>query len=239
MRWILVASLLTLIGGCSFDGTGVSGAPADAAAPEDAAAVDAPRDAAAPGPDGENADSGTTPDMAVDQGTADQGMAADQGVVVTPVSGTALREAYAAARVQCIDADGTPRSWDMPIVDRNGVHLADGADVLWDLPADLQAWIGDRPTVVVVYDPNACDQEDQGDGDWRDAGLIVRGATLDSHGDLVLPPDATLEDIDIEDVYADGRHEAAFGGPGDSNIPVQLQKPILEAKMMILQLAGL
>ena len=66
----------------------------------------------------------------------------------------------------------------------------------------------------------------------------MRKATLDTFGQLVLQPTATTQDINLVDVLSSGAWEggADFAQPDDSQLLLQLELPVGEAKALIVKL---
>lgn len=161
-----------------------------------------------------------------------------------PVTTSEIVAAWLAVKVPCIDQNGTTAGPDIDIIDTGSITLVDGAVTLQGAPADTKAWVGSLPSVTVVFDPNACGLEDPavGDNSWGTAGLIIRGATIDGQGRLVLQPGVTVNDIDLTDVSGGGSFEGSkdFAKPDDSELVLhpQIVQPINAAKSKILEVAS-
>jgi hypothetical protein len=139
-----------------------------------------------------------------------------------PVGTTDLLAVWSSLKVKCIADDG---SWNNTLIgplDNLGyAAFVDGASTLAGATADTKSWAGSKPAVTVIFDPNACGQEDpiNYDGEWGSAGLLIRGATL-SAGKLVLAPGTTAADMDFLDVTASGAFESSsdFAGADDKGL---------------------
>lgn len=170
-------------------------------------------------------------DSATDASSGDAGLSGG----MKPIDAIALGAALFAARVPCILVNGTLQG-DQPLADRNWAAFYD-----WSLyvpsadPATI-AWVGGKPSVMVLWDLNACEYE-EADGDWYTAGLIVRGATLNASGQLVLASGTTLADLDVVDADVSGSWESERYGPTDQGIEPNLVEPIGGAKALLLALS--
>jgi hypothetical protein len=184
------------------------------------------------------------PDVAVpDVAVPDVVMPPDVGVY-HPLSPTALANAWQDETVPCIDRDGNQQGNDIPIIDTANPTYFDGAVTLQNAPADTIAWVGNESTVTVRWDPNACDLEDPwvDDGDWESACLLIRGATLDGNGNLVLQPWVTETDINLVNCQSDGTFQDSYDFilPDDSELSLhpQLVNPVNAAKTALIQAAS-
>jgi hypothetical protein len=142
--------------------------------------------------------------------------------------------------VPCVDKNGTPDGKTIPIVDAAMATFHDASS--YSLPSDTKAWVGGKPAVAVQWDPNACGGEEKpGDSNWDSAGLLVRGATLDGQQQLVLTPGATVADINLININADGTWQAEFAKPDDSELITdhkQLVNPVAKAKEIVITLGS-
>lgn len=164
--------------------------------------------------------------------------------VYKPLTTSALSSALAVPKVACVDKNGVTQPGTIPIIDTATVTFVNGSVSLAGAPQDTKTWVGAKSSVTVIFDPNACDAiEDpiMNDSDWSSAGMLVRGATLDYQGRLVLAPGTTASDIDIIDVSPGGAFEGTsdFGKPDDSTISAhpQLVLPLSTAKATLIQAA--
>jgi hypothetical protein len=159
--------------------------------------------------------------------------------VYQPVTAAALSTAFAAATVPCINAQGVVAGSPIVIVDTSAVSFV--VPPLASAPAETVAWLGGKPAVVVVWDPNACDAVElpPSGPNWQTAGLLIRGATLDAQNRLQLATGTTLQEIDLVDVDVSGVITTDHFLPDDTTIATfpQLVQPVLAAKQLVLQLA--
>ncbi|MCC6749660.1 MAG: hypothetical protein IT371_18485 [Deltaproteobacteria bacterium] len=162
--------------------------------------------------------------------------------VLKPIYAQALGQAFRNTKVPCIDNDGKKKGGDISIVDSATVTFVQGTVTLGSAPADTKAWVGGKSAVTIVWDINACGDEDpvEFDGSWTSVGLLVRGATLVS-GQLVLAPGTTIADIDFLDVDSSGIVSGQdFARPDDSELAtnyLQLVEPVRAAKQGVLTMA--
>jgi hypothetical protein len=161
----------------------------------------------------------------------------------TPVTLQALLQQWSSTQVPCVDRNGATKGAPIGIIDSGLVLFVDGQVTLQQAPVKTKMWVGNRSSVTVVWDPNACVGENpfEPNGSWEDAGLLVRGASLDALGRLVLEPWVSVQDIDLIDVAPDGSFEGKndFCNPQDfglSGYP-QLVGPVQAAKAGILAAA--
>jgi hypothetical protein len=152
----------------------------------------------------------------------DQTLPPDKGAII-PVSSSALGQAFVNTTVQC-------------------VSFFDGSVTLAGAGQPTVSWVGGQPSVIVVWDPNTCDWEDPDNlgSNWSSGGLLVRGATINGSGQLVLQPGTTIQDINTLNVNPDGTFQVDYFEPDDSLLPSypQLVKPVTKAKELILQLGN-
>lgn len=194
-------------------------------------------------PDAPLPDSARPPDLpSPDTLMPDTSPPPDTAVVYKPLSAQSLGAALLAAQVPCVDRFGAPQGYSIPIVDSSQVTYVNGSVTLSGAPTATKQWAGNGPSVTVLWDPNACDDEDpfQGDNSWGNAGLLIRGATLNSSGELVLATGTQPGDINTLDVLADGSFEAEFALPDDSQLAAypQLVNTVNEAKQVLLDTAA-
>jgi hypothetical protein len=172
---------------------------------------------------------------------ADQTLPPDKGAIV-PVSTSALGQAFVNTMVQCVMYNGQVQSNFIPVADSSSVSFFDGAVTLAGADQPTVTWAGGQPTVVVVWNPNACDWEDPANqaANWGSAGLLVRGATINGSGQLVLQAGTTIQEINILNVNSDGTFQVDYFLPDDSDLPnyPQLVQPVTKAKELILQLGN-
>lgn len=226
-RAVLIAALW--LAGCRFDSSGLAPDPLSTAKPDtalaDLAAYDGTLEAPPPSDLPRPWDLPFVPDT---DGSR-------------PLTESHLGQVFNAATVPCVDASGQDKGYSIPIVDSAALTFVDAATVtLPGAPKDTLSWVGSLPAVTVIYDLNACDNEYPGRASWGSAGLLVRKATLDPLGRLVLQPDATVYDIDLIDVLNGGAYQGTedFALPDDSRLAVdhkQLVNPVGKAKALIIQ----
>jgi len=161
-----------------------------------------------------------------------------------PVTTQQVIAAFSSLKASCLTSSGNPAGPDIPIIDSNLIGFFPGTTTLAGAPAATKNWVGSFSSVTVLFDPNSCGQEDpiNNDGAWGSAGLLIRGASLDGQGRLVLEPWVTAKDMDFLDVTAAGAFESSsdFAKPNDSDLPLypQLVPPVSAAKQAIIQLAN-
>ena len=229
------------------------GATTDAATPDGATTDAAPPDVAVPDiavPDVAVPDVAVpdvaVPDVAVpdvalpDLPPPDQAWPPDKGAIV-PISAATLGNAFANTQVQCVLYDGTVQSNTIPVADSASVSFFNGTVTLAGAGQPTISWVGGQPSVIVVWDPNACDWEDPPGGtSWSSGGLLIRGATLNASNELVLAPGTTAQDINTLNVNSDGTFQVDYFEPDDSKLSdfPQLVNPVTKAKELILQLGN-
>jgi hypothetical protein len=181
------------------------------------------------------------PDQAApDQMVPDQTIAPDKGAIV-PITASALGQAFVNTTVQCVTSDGQIQSSTIPVADSSSVSFFNGTVTLAGAGQPTINWVGGLPSVIVVFNPNACDWEDPaGYNEWGSGGLLVRGATLNGSGQLVLQPGLTTQDINTLNVNSDGTFQVDYFEPDDSLLSTfpQLVNPVNQAKQLILQLGN-
>lgn len=195
-------------------------------------------------PDGPVSPDSAHPDtVQLDTLSPDTTVQPDTGTIA-PLSAAQVGATYLKTQVQCVNANGNPQGGQIPIVDSGSVSFVQGAVTLQGAPNDTKNWVGSLPSVTVVWDLNACDAEDPiaNDGDWTSAGLLIRGATINASGQLVLQPGRTTGDIDFINVNPDGtfQNNADFAQPSDSGLSAypQLVNTITAAKQTLITLSG-
>lgn len=157
-----------------------------------------------------------------------------------PVGSAELLAVWGSLQVPCVG--GPSASSIKPLDSSTYAALVNGTTTLAAAPADTKAWVGSKPSVTVIFDPNACGQEDpiNGDGDWGSAGILIRGATLVA-GKLLLTTGTGTGDMDFLDVTASGAFEGGsdFAKPDDSQLASypQLVATVNALKQGILQAA--
>jgi hypothetical protein len=165
----------------------------------------------------------------------------DSGPAVVPVDKTSLGQAFFAATVPCVDKAGQAQGTNTKIADSASVSYFSGSVTMAGAPSDTKTWVGSQPTVTVLYNLNACDDEYPGKTEWGSAGLLIRKASLDTSGKLLLQKSVTVKDINLIDVLSDGSFQSStdFAKPDDSQLPTimpQLVNPVGKAKQLIVQL---
>jgi hypothetical protein len=137
-----------------------------------------------------------------------------------PVGTVDLLAVWAALQVPCVGGPSGSSSI-KPLDNLGYAAIVNGTITLAGAPADTKAWAGTKPCVTVIFDPNACGQEDpiNGDGDWGSAGILIRGATL-TGGMLLLAAGTGTGDMDFLDVTGSGAFEGGsdFAKPDDSQL---------------------
>lgn len=158
--------------------------------------------------------------------------------VTVPISSEALSAAFWAARVPCIDHWDRDRGYSIRVVDTAGIFFVSGRFTLQDASEELIAWVGNAPAVTLVWDPNGCEYEGFA-YDWTSAGLLVRQATINHSGQMVLDPEADITDINLINVDDDGRYPEEFATVHDSQLSDhrELLNSVARAKSLILSLA--
>ena len=161
-----------------------------------------------------------------------------------PVGAAELLAAWNGAQVKCIDDTG---AWDntyIKILDNSTwVTIVDGAVTLAAAAPDTKLWVGSKPTVTLVFNPNACGTEDAVNGNqWDCAGILIRGATL-TGATFLLSPSATTADMDLIYVDCAGAflYATDFAGPEDAGLQPdhpQLVAVVAALKLGILQAAS-
>ena len=232
-RELLVPALLSLCG-CVFNAAGLEKAPdlgrADAVA--DLAPSREGTDGAPPvDRTAERTESSVTPDRSWQDRRADTG-------VPSPVSNVALGFAYSTTTVACVMADGKTPGTTFTVAESATVWFHDGTVPLAANDPATVGWVGGLPSVVVVYDPKACDPaEYPGGAAWGSAGILVRKASL-QNGMLLLQAGVTLADMNIIDVNSDGTWQSDVFGTADATLSdyPQLILPWTKAKELILTL---
>ncbi len=248
---LVVATLLLFPGGCNWL---LHLSPADQGrerAPAADLRHDAPADAAADliadgRRRGERSGDGSVDPMAVDAKKPVDAKLPDQKKPVDakttgfhPLTTAQLSTWWQKLKAPCLDDAGQPAGADVPVLDTTLVTFFDGAITLAGAPVETQTWASGKSTVIIVWDLNSCGLEDPNalDNDWGTAGLLVRGASLDGLGQLVLPAGASAKDLDLLDVGGDGTYEAEHGGADDAGVAKQLLPTINAAKQGVLDAA--
>lgn len=190
-------------------------------------------------------DTGTTPPTdtgVLDQPVAvvDQAVPADKGVVVKPISPTALGQAWYAATVPCVDANGVSDGTMIKVADSASVGFMVGSAALTGASAATLAWVGGKPVVSIGWNPNACGPYEftPTDVEFSSAGMLVRGAQLDTNGDILLSVGTTTADLNFVNATSNGTFQNELFLPDDSEL-VQyphLVNPVNKAKQIIIQL---
>jgi hypothetical protein len=142
--------------------------------------------------------------------------------------------------VPCITKSGQVMGSSIPIIDSDQLLFVEGVATLAKAPPSTKAWVGNHPSVTIVYDPNACVAENPfHDGEWQDGGLLIRGAYLNENNELVLQDWVTAQDINLIDVTPEGGFQSDLGDPDDSGLASfpQLTAPIDAAKVGVLAAA--
>jgi hypothetical protein len=223
------AVLVVFLGAaCTFDRAGL---PASQRSVEDhrpdawraSSSVDAVR--SLPEPDGGTASCPDLPALPDIQSTgfADAGPVAPDGGLYGPLTTGALLAQWVAEQAPCVDVKGKPAGPSIPIIDTATVQFIDGKKTLKGAPAATKAWVGAATCVAVLWDPNACDDENptsSASTTWDTAALLVRGAVLDAQGRLILEPWVTVQDINLVNATPDGSFETPFDpfGPDDQGL---------------------
>jgi hypothetical protein len=171
---------------------------------------------------------------------SDQQPLPDKGAII-PITAAALGSAFSGTKVQCVKASGQAQTSTIPVADSSIVVFFNGNVTLAGAGTPTKTWIGGKPSVIVVFNPNACDLEDPaGYSEWTSGGLLIRGAALDGQGRLVLQFGVTVKDINLLNVNSDGTFQVDYFGPDDALLSTwpQLVKPVNKAKALILQLGN-
>jgi hypothetical protein len=163
------------------------------------------------------------------------------GASYRPLTTAEIMTAWSKLAIPCLDDQGKSAGPSIKITDTGMIDFIDGGVPLAGAPAVTKAWVGPNPSVVVIWDPNACGTEDplSVDGNWGEAGLLIRGASIDAQGRLVLAPWVTVTDINMLDVNQAGVFEGEFALPDDSELHLhpQLIETVNQAKATIITLA--
>ena len=138
-------------------------------------------------------------------------MPPDQSAAPKPVSVSGLIAGWSALKVPCIGDDGKAAGPDIGILDTPAASFVQGSVTLAGAPAQTISWVGGKNSVTVIWDPRSCGDENPlaSDEEWTVAGLLVRGATLDSQGRLVLASTTGVKDVDFLDVSVKGAFEGS------------------------------
>ncbi|MCK5801031.1 MAG: hypothetical protein KAI47_27775 [Deltaproteobacteria bacterium] len=172
--------------------------------------------------------------------SADLGAEAD-AKVVTPFGEAAFLAALKAKKVDCVKVDGTRDGTTQALLDTDLLKFVDWSTVSGSVPAGpTTSWIGSASAVLLIWDLNACDDEDpiNHDGNWADAGIVIRGAKVVGTR-LYLLPKTGLRDMDFVDVTSTGAWQGEMYGVDDAALPPNLVEPVNGVKTLILQMAGL
>jgi hypothetical protein len=163
-----------------------------------------------------------------------------------PISPEDLKVAWAATTVPCIDEKGVLVGTGPISILGSLVQLAfvDGAVTLASAGAETKAWAGAAPAVTVIFDPVACGIEDAfngagSDGEWAEAGLLIRGATLDTEKRLLLAAGTTTADLNVLDISSSGAFEGETFGADDAGLSAypNAKGTVDAAKQKLLELA--
>jgi hypothetical protein len=158
-----------------------------------------------------------------------------------PLSVAALQAAFTSAKVPCIDETGAVAGSPIPLVDTPALSFFSGSVTLAAAITDTKSWVGTKQSVVVVWDPNACGawEESPGNPEWKSAGLLIRDATLDFQGRILLEPWVGIDDINMLNVDVDGTFEHERFKANDSGLSSmpQLVNTVTEAKKLVLSTA--
>lgn len=227
--------LLLVLSGCRFDASGGSVDVVDGRAW---------RETGTHLPDVQPADADLGPpiDGGLDTGPLDSlphDSVVPDGGPVTPINVVSLGQAFVSTQVVCVDKSGKVYATTTAVADSATVKFFDGQVTLAGASQDTLSWVGGQTSVTVLYDLNACDDEaPSGGAEWSSAGLLIRGATLDTSGDLVLAPGTTVADINLLDINTDGTLQGEFVDPDDSLLYTypQLVNPVNKAKELVVQL---
>lgn len=164
--------------------------------------------------------------------------------VYRPVSAQEILTEWWATLVPCVNQYGQAQGYNVGIIDSNLCTMVNGTVTLAAAPASTKAWVGTLPSVTIVWDLAACAYEDPaaGDNEWASAGLLIRGATINAQGKLVLQPGVTVQDMDLIDVYSTGGFEGSidFVLPTDAELHLhpQLVNTVNAAKAAIIKVAS-
>lgn len=222
--------------------------PADAAADDagDDAAADAPSDGARPTDLGEDvlADSWPAGDLAPSDLVPVDLASNPKSDAPTPIAIdlAALSQQLSIREVPCVLADGTNTGTPQKLADTNKASYCAWSTLKGSLPAQTLQWVGVGSAAAVVWDLNACDDEDwqnSADDDWATAGLVIRGATISTSGQLLLAPGTTFADMNLVDLSAGCGWEGDDFGPLDQGLPPNLVEPVEGMKRLLIDLAGL
>lgn len=239
MRCGPIAALV--LAGCLFDPSGlpVADSTGGSEGPSEAAAERAPTDRGVRDHAGAESGPETSTDLPVTDAPPD--LPGDLPSVA-PLSAATLGNAFLMATVPCVDKAGALHPGSIPVADSAVVDLHDGQVALAGADSATKSWVGGKPSVIIIFDVNACDNEaPSGNAEWSTAGLLVRGASLDGLGRLLLDPAAAVTDVNAVDVNGDGTWQSEFCLPDDSQIPAsypQLLEPINKAKQLVIQLGS-
>lgn len=161
----------------------------------------------------------------------------DAGGMV-PVAVEALSAAFWAAYVPCVNRWHYDQGYSIRIVDTAALFFLSGEVTLQDASAEILEWVGNEPSVTLVWDPNGCEYEGFS-SNWTSAGLLIRKATINRAGELILDAAAGLADINMINVDDDGRYPEEFAAPDDSQLSdyQEMLNSVERAKTLILSLA--
>ncbi|MBW2736207.1 MAG: hypothetical protein JRH20_27795 [Deltaproteobacteria bacterium] len=95
--------------------------------------------------------------------------------------------------------------------------------------SQMANWIGCEHAVVVIFKPNACVAPAGADG-WREAGMLIRGASTDGTA-IYLPADLSCGDLNIIDALSTGVFESDYFGQDDgvSGGDLDVFMPLMDA----------
>jgi hypothetical protein len=159
---------------------------------------------------------------------------ASSSAAPVPLTPGDLAEAFGAARVDCVLADGSLSGELIGIVDSTAVQIATAEATLAGAPIAITSWVSGTPAALVIWDPNGCDREN-----WVSAGLLIRGAAVDAQGALLLAPETDETDLNMMNVTSAGAFQADWAGsPDDLSGQHELALPVQTAKQLIISLAA-
>jgi hypothetical protein len=167
--------------------------------------------------------------------------------VYRPITAAELAAAWKPVTVPCVDEKGQPAGASPIGILENAVAVSfvQGSVTLAAAVAETKAWAGVQPAVTVIWDPSMCGIEDAwngtgADGEWAEAGFLIRGATLDGQGRLLLAPGAAMSDLDVLDVSSSGGFEAEVFGADDAGLATfpNAGGTVTAAKKKLLELAA-
>lgn len=165
-----------------------------------------------------------------------------------PVSLDMIETKLQTTTVDCIDDDGQgvdsdhDSKTDQVYLYNDLETLALFSSLSGTIAIETTNWLGGSSYVVVLFNPNACGDENPFNATSNDlfsTGIMIRSATL-VNGKLQLAPGTALADMNFINVEINGSFENEFLGANDSDLSSypQLEPMVNGMKSLILDLAS-